>query len=136
MKILISLFGFVFNFLKEFLLRVKHFILQFDAMWSVPLGIVLFIAYPTILYKMGLVAEAYPLSSFHAFILACIIIISATNFSVIGLYFTFRDLFYQIYSKTGREDFKALNKLYKLCIAIFFFLVFYLSVLVVFLKIV
>ena len=121
---------------KEIIARIRHFILQFDAMWSVPLGIFLFIAYPTILYKMGMVAEAYPLSSFHAFLLACIIVISATNFSVIGLYFTFRDLFYQIYSKSGREEFKGLNPTYKLCISIFFFLVFYYSVLAVFLKIV
>lgn len=136
MKIFKSLIGFFGNFLKELIVRIKHFVLQFDAMWSVPLGILLFIGYPTILYKMGFVAEAYPLSSFHAFLLACIIVISATNFSVIGLYFTFRDLFYQIYSKQGRVDFKGLNKIHKLCISIFFFLVFYFSVLVVFLKIV
>jgi hypothetical protein len=136
MKIFRSLIGFFGNFLKELFFRIKHFTLQFDAMWSVPLGILLFIGYPTILYKLGFVAEAYPLSSFHAFILACIIVVSATNFSVIGLYFTFRDLFNQIYSKQGREDFKGLNQIFRICVSVFLFLVFYFSVIVVFLKIV
>jgi len=76
--------------------------------------------------------------------LAGTIVVGATNVAVLGLYFTFRTIFYYLYGRVenkviiniSKSDFETLKPIQKICVSLFLFLFFVLTTITVYLNLV
>jgi hypothetical protein len=114
--------------------KIRYFLEQFDGVWSIPLTIIAFWLLGLTIQFFDVTAGSYDMAFFQPLFLAVGIVVGAVNFSVLGLYFTFRRLYKYIYGykneegifiNQSREDFKQLQPWQKFIVAFlpFYFLV-------------
>jgi uncharacterized protein YqhQ len=86
--------------------KIKYFLQKFDGVWSVPLTIAGFWLLGTILVSVfGFAAGTYDIGFFQPLFLAAGIVIGATNFGVIGVYFTLRGIHRFLYGYKHQEGY-------------------------------
>lgn len=116
---------------------MKKFLKKFDGLWALPLAFALFVLAGYVLQSIGgFGTGSYDIAFIQPLFLSVAIVIGATNAVVWGLYFTFRDFYKQIYSKTGRTEFSKLNDKFKTIVALSVFFLLLFSVLFVYSKLV
>jgi len=116
---------------------IKKFLKKFDGLWALPLAFALFVLAGYLLQSYGgFGTGTYDLAFIQPLFLATAIVIGATNAVVWGLYFTFKDLHKQIYSKTGRTEFSKLNDKFKTLVSLGVFFLLLFSILFVYSKLV
>lgn len=125
--------------------RIKYLLQLIDGLWSVPLGFFVFFASGLLLSSIfGMAVGQYDMAFIQPLFLAGTIVVGATNIAVLGLYFTFRTIFYYLYGRVenkviiniSKSDFETLKPIQKICISLFLFLFFVVSVIVVYLNLV
>jgi len=125
--------------------RIKFLLQLIDGLWSVPLGFFIFLGSGLFLSSVfGMAVGQYDMAFIQPLFLAGTIVVGATNVAVLGLYFTFRTIFYYLYGRVenkviiniSKSDFETLKPIQKICISLFLFLLFVVSVIVVYLNLV
>ncbi|HPB85306.1 MAG TPA: hypothetical protein PLR63_05925 [Paludibacteraceae bacterium] len=125
--------------------RIKFLLQLIDGLWSVPLGFFIFFGSGLFLSSVfGMAVGQYDMAFIQPLFLAGTIVVGATNVAVLGLYFTFRTIFYYLYGRVenkviiniSKSDFETLKPIQKICISLFLFLFFVVSVIVVYLNLV
>ena len=125
--------------------RIKYLLQLIDGLWSVPLGFFIFFGSGLFLSSVfGMAVGQYDMAFIQPLFLAGTIVVGATNIAVLGLYFTFRTIFYYLYGRVenkviiniSKSDFETLKPIQKICISLFLFLFFVVSVIVVYLNLV
>jgi len=125
--------------------RIKFLLQLIDGLWSVPLGFFIFFGSGLFLSSVfGMAVGQYDMAFIQPLFLAGTIVVGATNIAVLGLYFTFRTIFYYLYGRVenkviiniSKSDFETLKPIQKICISLFLFLFFVVSVIVVYLNLV
>jgi hypothetical protein len=89
--------------------KIKHFLQQYDGIWSVPLAFMGFWLLGITLQFFDMSAGSYDIAFIQPLALAMAIVIGATNAAVLGLYFTFRGIFRFLYGSHD-ESGKLINK--------------------------
>lgn len=133
-KILISIYS-----------KIIYYLQKWDGLWSVPLGFLsfFFVGF-TLSYFFGVTVGSYDMAFIQPLFLAGTIVIGATNMAVLGLYFTFRTIHKYIYGKkvkdsiinNSKTDFHNSPPIFKICVSLFMFVFFVVSILWVYLKLV
>ena len=125
--------------------RIKFLLQLIDGLWSVPLGFFIFFGSGLFLSSVfGMAVGQYDMAFIQPLFLAGTIVVGATNVAVLGLYFTFRTIFYYLYGRVenkviiniSKSDFETLKPIQKICISLFLFLFFVVSAIVVYLNLV
>jgi hypothetical protein len=125
--------------------KIIYYLQKWDGLWSVPLGFFsFFFVGLTLSYFFGVTVGSYDMAFIQPLFLAGTIVIGATNMAVLGLYFTFRTIHRYIYGKTvagsivnnSKDDFNSSHPIFKICVSIFLFCFFVVSILWVYLKLV
>lgn len=125
--------------------RIKFLLQLIDGLWSVPLGFFIFFGSGLFLSSVfGMAVGQYDMAFIQPLFLAGTIVVGATNVAVLGLYFTFRTIFYYLYGRVenkviiniSKSDFETLKPIQKICVSLFLFLFFVVSVIVVYLNLV
>ena len=102
--------------------KIKHFLFEYDFIWSIPLAFLGFIAFPYLgesIFGQGF--AFYPPEFFHAGIYSGLIAILLNSFTQMGIYFNFPEI-YQYYLGEG---FKELPTWQKAFIFLFVYVFFY-----------
>lgn len=133
---------------RRWLKRTKYRFLLFDGFWSVPLGFFLFFFFGLLLSTaFGMAVGQYDLAFIQPLFLAGTVVVGATNMSVLGLKFTFRELFKYLYGDSdqyfqgkpvnkSKIDFHSLTPIQRLWLALFLFCFFVVCILTVYLNLV
>ena len=125
--------------------KLKYLLLLVDGIWSVPLGFLAFFFVGLLLSTaFGMAVGQYDLAFIQPLFLAGTVVVGATNMAVLGLYFTFREVFRYLYGEfvedaifnRSKEDFNALNPIQNICVSLFLFCFFVVAILVVYLNLV
>lgn len=129
--------------MKNFFKKTFYLLQLFDGIWSVPLAFTTFWLVGLMLQTyFGFGTGTYDMGFIQPLFLAAAIVIGATNFATVGIFFTFRGLFRYIYGKkqfptrTSKEDFAGLTIGQRFLVAFGTFLYFVTAVIVVYLKLV
>ena len=129
--------------MKNFFKKVLYLLQQFDGIWSVPLAFITFWLVGLMLQTyFGYGTGTYDLGFIQPLFLAAAIVIGATNFATVGIFFTFRGLFRYIYGKayssnlSSKTDFNQLPVGQRFLVAFGTFLYLVTAVIVVYLKLV
>ena len=116
---------------------MKKFLKKFDGLWAMPLAFFVFaLAGFLIQYFSDGQSGAYDLAFLQPIFLSITIVIGTVNAVVWGMYFTFKDLHQQIYSKKGREQFNELRVHQKLYIALIVFFILFFSIIFVYINLI
>lgn len=108
--------------------KIKHFLFQFDFVWSIPLAFLGFVAFPYLgemIFGQGF--AFYPPEFFHAGVYAGLITILFNSMTQMGIFFNFPEL-YEYYLGNGFENLPTWQKA---AIFLFVYSFFYVSLLVV-----
>ena len=125
--------------------RIKYLLQLIDGLWSVPLGFFIFFGSGLFLSSVfGMAVGQYDMAFIQPLFLAGTIVVGATNVAVLGLYFTFRTIFYYLYGRVenkviiniSKSDFETLKPIQKICVSLFLFLFFVLTTITVYLNLV
>ena len=125
--------------------RIKFLLQLVDGLWSVPLGFFIFFGSGLFLSSVfGMAVGQYDMAFIQPLFLAGTIVVGATNIAVLGLYFTFRTIFYYLYGRVenkviiniSKSDFETLKPIQKICVSLFLFLFFVLTTITVYLNLV
>ena len=125
--------------------RIKFLLQLIDGLWSVPLGFFIFFGSGLLLSSVfGMAVGQYDMAFIQPLFLAGTIVVGATNIAVLGLYFTFRTIFYYLYGRVenkviiniSKSDFETLKPIQKICVSLFLFLFFVLTTITVYLNLV
>ncbi len=125
--------------------RIKFLLQLIDGLWSVPLGFFIFFGSGLFLSSVfGMAVGQYDMAFIQPLFLAGTIVVGATNVAVLGLYFTFRTIFYYLYGRVenkviiniSKSDFETLKPIQKICVSLFLFLFFVLTTITVYLNLV
>jgi len=125
--------------------RIKFLLQLIDGLWSVPLGFFIFFGSGLFLSSVfGMAVGQYDMAFIQPLFLAGTIVVGATNIAVLGLYFTFRTIFYYLYGRVenkviiniSKSDFETLKPIQKICVSLFLFLFFVLTTITVYLNLV
>jgi len=125
--------------------RIKYLLQLIDGLWSVPLGFFIFFGSGLFLSSVfGMAVGQYDMAFIQPLFLAGTIVVGATNIAVLGLYFTFRTIFYYLYGRVenkviiniSKSDFETLKPIQKICVSLFLFLFFVLTTITVYLNLV
>jgi len=73
--------------------KIKYFLEQFDGIWSIPMTIFGFWLIGLTIQFFDMTAGSYDLAFFQPLFLAVGIVVGAVNFTIIGMYFTFRGIY-------------------------------------------
>jgi hypothetical protein len=119
--------------------NLKWLLQQFDGIWSIPLSFIMFWFVGVILTGIfGYSTGTYDLGFIQPLFLASAVVIGATNFALIGMWFTLRGLFRYLFGKkmpTGdvvnqsKLDWKQLQPIHRFIMALFV-LFFFISLIV------
>jgi len=114
--------------------KIKHFLEQYDGIWSIPFAFITFWLIGIVLQFLDVTAGSYDLAFIQPLFLAIGIVIGAVNATIVGLRFTFKGFYRYIYGyrnedgiiiNQSKEDFKKLELWQKFIVAFlpFYFLV-------------
>lgn len=86
--------------MQNLLKKLKYTLQQFDGLWSVPFSFFLFWFVGVILTTIfGYGTGSYDMAFIQPLFLAGAVVIGATNFAVMGMYFTIRGLYRYLYGE-------------------------------------
>jgi hypothetical protein len=89
--------------------KIKHFLEQYDGLWSFPAAVFAFWLVGYVFPMMfGLATGVYDMAFIQPLFLALAVVVFAVNASVVGLYFTFRGIFKFLYGYRN-DDGKIIN---------------------------
>src|SRR6185436_7177114 len=124
--------------------RILYFFQQFDGIWSVPLTFFMYWLVGIILTGIfGYSTGTYDLGFIQPLFLAAAVVIGATNFAVVGIYFTLRSIYRYIYGRKdshvhtvnhSKEDFKTMKPVYKVLISLFVLFYYITAILICYIK--
>lgn len=83
--------------------KIKKFLFEYDFLWSIPLGFILFVLFPVVgemIWGEGF--SGYPPVFFHAGIYAALMVMLFTSFIQMGIFFQFPEM-YNYYLKNFNE---------------------------------
>ena len=129
--------------MKNFFKKTLYLLQQFDGIWSVPLAFITFWLVGLMLQTFfGFGTGTYDMGFIQPLFLAAAIVIGATNFATVGIFFTFRGFFRYIYgrdlypTRTSKQDFAGLTIGQRFLVAFGCFFYFVTAVIVVYLRLV
>lgn len=108
--------------------KIKHFLFEFDFVWSIPLAFLGFILFPILGAQIfGDGFAFYPPEFFHAGVYSGLITIMFNSMVQMGIFFNFP----VVYDYYLGEGFKELQTWQKAAIFLFIYVFFYASLLIV-----
>lgn len=124
--------------------KILYWLQQFDGIWSIPLSFTAFWLVGIILTGIfGYSTGVYDLGFIQPLFLSAAVVIGATNFAVLGIFFTLRAIYRYIYGRKegsgitinkSKEDFQSLTPIAKVVIALFVLFYYITAIIFVYLK--